>query len=246
MTLYEKLFSGSGHTDIWVLIDPDKISREGLISNAAAAEKEGASAILIGGSFLVRDDFDSAIKAVKDVTDLPVVLFPGSSRQVSGYADGILFLSLLSGRNPQYLIGEQVMAAPVICRLGLESIPTAYLLIESGRMTSAEFVSNTKPLPRDKPQLAVAHAQAAMLFGMKAVYLEAGSGAENSVPPEIVKMVVESVSIPVIVGGGITNPEQGVAVARAGARAIVVGTAVEKSDMKVLREMAKAIRRSFS
>ncbi len=211
---------------------------------AAEAERVGVKAILIGGSFIAHDGFDEAVKAVKGQVRIPVVLFPGSSRQVSKFADGILFMSLLSGRNPQYLIGEQVMAAPIIKRLGLPHLPMAYLLIESGAVTAAEFVSDTRPIPRTKPKFAVAHAMAAELFGMQAVYLEAGSGAKLPVPEEMIRMVVKSVAIPIIVGGGITTPELAAKAAKAGARAIVVGTAVEENGVGVLGEMVKAVNSS--
>ena len=150
-------------------------------------------------------------------------------------------MSLLSGRNPQYLIGEQVMAAPLIKRLKLPVLPMAYLLIESGSVTSAEFVSDTKPIPRGKPKFAAAHAMAAELFGMQAVYLEAGSGAKLPVPEEMIRMVAKSVEIPIIVGGGITTPELAAKAAKAGAMAIVVGTAVERNGAGVLRAMVEAV-----
>ncbi|MFH0765718.1 MAG: geranylgeranylglyceryl/heptaprenylglyceryl phosphate synthase [Calditrichota bacterium] len=241
MTLYERLFPSGSGCGLWLLLDPDKAPPDQLADTARSAEEDGASVILVGGSFIAHDGFDTAVKAVKAAVSIPVVLFPGSSRQVSRYADGMLFTSLLSGRNPQFLIGEQLMAAPLIIQMGLPVIPTAYLLIESGGMTSAEFVSDTKPLPRDKPHLALAHAQAAFLLGMKAVYLEAGSGARFPVPVEMIRMVAKGIFLPVIVGGGIAAPEQAAAAAAAGARAIVVGTAVEREGVKILHEMVKAL-----
>ncbi len=225
-----------------MLLDPDSLPRRRLIQVATAAQQDGAVAILVGGSFLCKDDFGSVVRALKRAVNLPVVLFPGNSGQLSRYADGILFTSLLSGRNPQYLIGEQVMAAPIIRRMGLEAIPTAYLLIESGRTTSTEFVSDTRPIPRDKPQLVAAHAQAAELFGMKAVYLEAGSGAEQPVPPDVVRAVRKSVSISLIVGGGIASPEAAVTATEAGADVVVVGTAVERGGREIIHRIASAIK----
>ncbi len=242
MNLFERLFPADGASRLWILIDPDSDSPDALGELAGAAEKDGAAVILIGGSFLYDDTFDSVVKAVKKVTSLPVVIFPGNSRQLSHHADGILFTSLLSGRNPQYLIGEQVQAAPIIRRMAIPSLSTAYLLVESGKTTSAEYISNTRPLPRDKPLIAVAHAQAAELLGMSAVYLEAGSGAEKVVPAEMIRLVSEAVSIPLIVGGGITGASEAVTAAHAGARAIVVGNAVERGGRGVIGEIAYSLK----
>lgn len=241
MILKRQLFPETEPCGIWLLLDPDERTPGELALVASKAQEAGVSAILIGGSFIANDGFNDAVKTIKASVTLPVILFPGSSRQLSPHADGILFTSLLSGRNPQYLIAEQVAAAPIICSMKLPSIPTAYLLIESGRMTSTEYVSDTKPLPRNKPQLAVAHAQAAMLFGMQAVYLEAGSGADDPVPGEMIRAVVKNVQIPVIVGGGIRKPEHARIAADAGADAIVIGTAVEEHGSAFLSEIHSAI-----
>ncbi|MDP8241276.1 MAG: geranylgeranylglyceryl/heptaprenylglyceryl phosphate synthase [Candidatus Hatepunaea meridiana] len=241
MSLYRRLFPEDNQTRLWVLIDPDKAPHNELVKVAMNAEEGGASAILIGGSLLFNDAFDQVVQSIKRDVNIPVILFPGSSRQISRYADGILFMSLLSGRNPQFLIGEQVQAAPIISSIGLPAISTAYLLIESGTTTSAEFVSNTRPIPRTKPLIAAAHAQAAELLGMKVIYLEAGSGAKMPVPPEMVKVVSQSVSIPVIVGGGIINSEGAKTAAKNGARVIVVGTAIEEKGSKVISEIAAAL-----
>ncbi len=241
MNLRDILFPSSEPCQVWLLLDPDAQSSAGLADVAAEGEAAGAKAILIGGSFIVLDCFDEAVKAVKERVKIPVVLFPGSARQISAHADGLLFTSLLSGRNPQFLISEQVQAAPLVKHLGLAVLPTAYLLVESGTVTSIEFISDTKPLPRHKPSLAVAHAIAAELLGMQAVYLEAGSGGLLPVPEEMIKAVVKSVSIPVIVGGGITGVEAASRAAAAGARAIVIGTAVERTGVGIIRDIVKCI-----
>jgi len=221
-----------------VLIDPDNAPVDDLAETAKAAEEGGAAVILVGGSMLINEAFDHVIQIIKTESDIPVIIFPGNSRQLSKYADGILFMSLLSGRNPQYLIGEQIHAAPIIRRMDLPAVSTCYLLIESGRTTSAEFVSDTRPIPRHKKSIAVAHAQAAELFGFATVYLEAGSGAEFPVPAEMIKAVTESVSVPVIVGGGITNAEQAATAAKSGAAAVVVGTVIERKGISVIDEIA--------
>lgn len=242
MNFFERIFPDDGKPQLWILIDPESAPSGELVEVAKAAEENNAALILVGGSMLFHADFDHVIKIIKDATNLPVVIFPGSSRQVSRHADGILFTSLFSGRNPQYLIDEQVHAAPIIRRLGLPVVPTAYLLIESGRTTSIEYVSNTRSIPRHKPLIAAAHAQAAELFGMKAVYLEAGSGADNPVPLKLIKIVSEAVSIPVIVGGGISSGETALQVVNNGARVVVVGTAIEKNGRAVISEIASALR----
>lgn len=244
LPLRDLLFPAEGGCALWLLLDPDAQAPDELAKVAAEADAAGVKAILIGGSFIAHDGFDDAVKAVKGRVRSPVLLFPGSSRQVSRYADGILFMSLLSGRNPQYLIGEQVMAAPIIKKIGLPHLPMAYLLIESGTVTAAEWVSDTRPIPRNKPKLAAAHAMAAELFGMQAVYLEAGSGAKFPVPQEMIRMVAASVSIPIIVGGGITSPELVATAVKAGARAVVVGTAVENGGTGILNEMVAALKPS--
>jgi len=243
VSLYKQLFPDDNKSQVWVLIDPDSLPLPQLLENIVNAEEEGVSAILVGGSFIAHNDFDQIVEEIKNLTKLPVILFPGNSRQLSSHADGILFTSLLSGRNPQYLIGEQVMAAPLIFKMKLEAIPTAYLLIESGRTTSAQFVSDTKPIPRDKPQLAIAHAQAAELFGMKAVYLEAGSGAENPVPLSMIDLVSKNISIPVIVGGGLQSVEDALSALESGARVIVIGTVVEEQGGGFLKELMLNINR---
>jgi len=242
MTLFEALFPSDNKPRLWVLIDPDSAPSEEFAKIANAAESKGAAAILVGGSMLFHAGFDKDIQSIKNATKLPVVLFPGSSRQLSPDADGLLFTSLLSGRNPQYLIDEQVHAAPIVRKLGLETIPTAYLLIESGSVTSAQYVSNTSPIPRMKPMIAVAHAQAAELLGFKAVYLEAGSGAEKPVPGDMIKMVKKAVSLPIIVGGGIKTAKDARNAADAGANAIVVGTAIERGGVGVISEITTALK----
>jgi len=230
MRIYEKLMDiadkkGAGHL---VLIDPDKRSPDDSIGLAGECQSSGVDGLLVGGSLLFSNRFDDFVKELKAAVDLPVILFPGSGQQVSAHADAILFMSLLSGRNPHVLIGEQVQAAPVVKACGIEAIGTAYLLIESGRVTSAEFMSNTRPIPAHKPEIAVAHALAAQYLGFKMIYLEAGSGAESPVPEKMIQMVCRMVDIPVIVGGGIRSPERAADAVRAGASFVVTGNHFEQ------------------
>ena len=247
MTVYQYLLDAiqqSGACYL-VLIDPDKQAPEDAGDTAQQAVCDGADAVLVGGSFLYTDRFHQTLEAVKSSVQCPVMLFPGISgpaAQISSGADAILLLSLVSGRNAEYLIGEHVRSALWIDRCGLETIPTAYMLIESGGITSAEFLSGAKPIPRDKGEIAMIHALAAQQLGMKLVYLEAGSGAQDPVPDSMIAMVRNRVNLPIIVGGGIRDPETARQKVEAGAQVIVIGTAIEQSpEQCLLRGFAEAI-----
>ncbi len=244
LTSFQKLLQvresrGAGY---FVLIDPDKWQLNEIAGVASAACAAGADAILVGGSLLLSSSFDELVKLIKAQVDIPVIIFPGSTTQVSRHADAVFFLSLISGRNPTYLIGEQVRAAPVIKALNIEPISVGYMLIESGCTTSAEFMSNTQPIPRNKADIAKATALAAEYFGMKLVYLEAGSGAVHSVPEEMVRQVCDYISLPIIVGGGIRTPEEAAAKVAAGAAFVVTGNVLEDGVQDgLMREFAEAI-----
>ncbi len=209
-------------------IDPDKYGTRELAKTAAAAGEKGADLILAGGS-MVNTPMDQSIRIIRENCDIPVLIFPGNVLQVSTAADAILLLCLISGRNPEYLIGNHVVAAPLIRQYGLEVIPTGYILIENGRMTSVEYVSNTKPIPADKTDLAAATAMAGEMLGHKLIYLEAGSGALNHVDSSLITRVKENIQIPLAVGGGIESTNQARKILDAGADIIIVGTAVEKN-----------------
>jgi phosphoglycerol geranylgeranyltransferase len=242
MSVYKKLLEikekkGAGFL---VLLDPDRMSIPEIVGLAKKSEKGGADGFLVGSSLLLSSRFDESIKQIRSSVNLPVIIFPGNANQVSKYADAILFLSLVSGRNPHLLIGEQVKAAPMIKEFGLEPIPTGYLIIESGKATSVQFMSDTQPIPNDKPDIAKAHALAAEYLGMKFVFLEAGSGAENPVPDLIIKEIRDFVSIPIIVGGGIREPESAYKKVENGASFVVIGNALEKDD-SIIKEFAEAI-----
>ncbi len=244
MTTFERLNTitenrGAGYL---VLLDPDKQSIEDLVDLAKQCEDADVDGLLVGGSLLFSNHFDAVIKNLKEAVSIPVVLFPGSSQQLSKHADALLFMTLLSGRNPQYLIEEQVRAAPIVRALDLETISMAYMLIESGITTAAEFMSNTRPIPRHKPEITVAHALAAHYMGMKMIYLEAGSGAKESVPEKMIGAVSQYVHLPLIVGGGIKTPEDAQKKVAAGASFIVTGNVLEKAENHHLIEsFAKAI-----
>jgi putative glycerol-1-phosphate prenyltransferase len=229
---------GAGYV---VLLDPDKYSASELGGQAEMISTY-ADLIFVGGSLCVRHDFQEAVKSIKDASSVPVVIFPGDATQVSRHADALLFLSLVSSRNPNLLIGEHVKAAPVVRRHGLEVIPVAYMLVESGQMTSVQFMSQSLAIPDGKPEIAMAHALAGEYLGMKLVFLEAGSGADRHVPVEMVQAVSEYVSIPLIVGGGIRTPEDAHRIARAGASFVVTGDVIERDgSAETLREFTAAV-----
>lgn len=236
----------SGKRLYWVLLDPDDFSPEEGAKVAAEAEQCGADAILVGGSLMHSDHLDAFVKAIKESCSLSVLLFPGDATQITGHADGVLFLTLLSGRNPDFLVGEQLKGAPHIKRHNIEPIPTAYMLIESGTVTSVEFMSNTRPIPRDKAGIAALHGLTAQYMGQKLIYLEAGSGAQHSVPEKIIGAVKSQVEIPVIAGGGIRDAETAMKKLAAGADIIVTGNLLRSEDgVEKMKSIAAAVR-SFS
>lgn len=212
-----------------VLLDPDKVEFTRIKTLIANINQSPATHIFIGGSLVFSNAIEELIAKVKAFTPLPILLFPGHPSQIAQNADGILFLNLLSGRNPDYLIGHQVNSAPVLKKLNLEVIPTAYLLIESGEKTAVEVVSKTNPISRQDIDEAVATAQAGELMGNKLIYLEAGSGALQPVPSDMIRKVTESVAIPVVVGGGIRTKKAMDLAYEAGATMVVIGTAFEKN-----------------
>lgn len=213
-----------------ILLDPDKIAWESLGQMIEKINHSPATHILIGGSHVTSNEIDKLITEIKKNCQLPVVLFPGNPSQISHEADGILFLSLISGRNPDFLIEHQVKAAPILKKSRLEIIPTGYILIEGGNETAVEKVSQTKPLSRTNAQKIVATAQAGEMLGKKLIYLEAGSGADLAVPLEIIQAVSQNIDVPLIVGGGIRN-KIGIQKAHdSGADLVVIGTAFE-NDM---------------
>ncbi len=226
--LYDSLFK-TKKKKLAVLIDPDKQNLEQLAFFSEKSQKDGADFFLVGGS-LVSTGIDNTIEKIKKNSDLPVILFPGSILQISDKADGILLLSLISGRNPDLLIGNHVIAAPILQKSSLEVISTGYMLIDGGSKTSVEYMSNTKPIPPNKTDIAVATAIAGEFIGNKLIYLEAGSGAKNHVDINLVKEVKKSIDVPLIVGGGLSDYKIVENICKAGADIIVTGTAFEKND----------------
>jgi len=226
----------------FALIDPDIKNDGALIETVEKINNSGFDAILVGGSLIQDNNFDARIDYIKNNTKLPIIIFPGSSKQLSGKADAILFLSLLSGRNPQYLIGEQVESAPVIHSLGLEAIPTGYILLDGGSRTSVEIISNTIPLPMNKVEIILAHALAGQYLGNKFIFLECGSGASNHASTAIIETLSSRLNIPIIVGGGITSAASAKSISNAGASFIVVGTHIENgASVEELQEITASI-----
>ncbi len=224
-----------------VLIDPDfgqdEARLEHTVQNACMAK---ADLLFVGGSLLTSTAFDRCVELVRQWSDRPVVLFPGSPAQLSRHADAVLFLSLISGRNPELLIGHHVTAAPTIKALGIEAIPTGYILIDGGKPTTVSYVSQTVPIPHDKPGIAAATALAGELLGLRTIYMDTGSGALRSVSPEMVTAVRKHVDLPIIVGGGIRTAEQARSLCAAGADVLVVGTAFEQ-DPELIFAMSEAV-----
>lgn len=213
-----------------VLIDPDKVTIETLEHFITKVNASIATHIFVGGSQVEADQTEIIVKTIKQWTELPVVLFPGDITQITNEADGLLFLSLISGRNPEYLIEKQVEAVPKLSKTNLEILSTGYMLIENGKQTAVERVSKTLPMPRHNIEAIVNTAKAGELLGMKLIYLEAGSGATHPVDKKIIKEVKQQLVIPIIVGGGIRNKTQLLDAYDAGADMVVIGTAFEEDE----------------
>jgi putative glycerol-1-phosphate prenyltransferase len=225
-----------------VLLDPDKLPDEKLIPFVRHCEKSGVDGFLIGGSLMINGDMNSFIEKIKIESSLPAIIFPGSINQISPIADAILFLSVISGRNAEHLIGKHVIASPLVKRARIEPISTGYILIESGVTTTAVYMSGSLPVPRNKPEIAAATALAGEYLGMKLIYLEAGSGAQDSVPDEMVKAVSEECSVPVVVGGGIRNPQTARKKVENGASIIVTGNFFEdENNWHLIKDFANSI-----
>ena len=229
VTIYQEIQKAkSEHRKLLaILLDPDKIVLDTIADLVYKINQSPATHVFIGGSLVESSILDDLIVRIKKDCALPIVLFPGHPSQISNYADGILFLSLLSGRNPDYLIEHQVKAAPILRRTNLEILSTGYILIESGSETAVERVSKTKPLNRDNLDLALATAQAGEMLGNKLIYLEAGSGAQKAVPQEMVELIAQNIEIPLIVGGGIVDLKGIQNAYQSGADLVVIGTAFE-------------------
>jgi phosphoglycerol geranylgeranyltransferase len=239
--IYNTLLSGPAKK-FALLIDPDNYTETSLIQTLSIANNTGVDFILVGGS-LVSKPIDRTIEIIKKSALAPVILFPGSLLQLSDKADGILLLSLISGRNPDYLIGDHVLAAPFLKKSGLEIIPTGYILVDGKSVSSVEYISNTRPIPVEKSDIVVATALAGEMMGNRLIYLEAGSGADRNISEQVVAEVKRNITIPLMVGGGIRTPEDVRNLYKAGADIIVVGNVVEEYP-EVLEKMV-AVKLKF-
>ncbi len=228
-------------TGFAVLADPDKIGLGEIPELAQLCNEASVDFLFIGGSLLMHDQVAACIDAFKKESSIPVVLFPGSPSQVVRNADALLYLSLISSRNPDLLIGQHVTSAPIVKASGLEVISTGYMLIDGGVPTSVSYISHSMPIPANKPEIALCTAWAGEMLGNKAIYMDAGSGAKNPIPKEIIQLVSANLSIPLFVGGGIQTPEKVRENKEAGANLIVVGNAIEK-DKSLIKELAAATR----
>jgi len=231
-------FHQTGKKGVAWLIDPDKIEDEDqFLAEFSWIKSSSLDLILVGGSHISRDNFSQVISKLQALfEDISVVIFPGSQMQLSAEADAILFLSLLSGRNPEYLIGQQVTAAPLVYKLGLEVLPTAYVLVNDGEMASVHHVSQTFALPNSKPELVEATALAGKFLGMKFFFLDAGSGVKSPVSPQVIQRVKKTVDLPLIVGGGLDTLDKCKVAFKGGADLLVIGNAIEK-DPNFLAEV---------
>ena len=223
-----------------VLIDPDKTDKTKIDKIVRLALDAEVDYFFLGGSLVVINTMDENIRQIKSLCNIPVILFPGAPSQVSRYADALLFLSLISGRNAELLIGQHVISAPMIKQAGLEVIPTGYMVIDGGAPTSVSYIANTLPIPADKNDIAMCTAMAGEMLGLRLIYMDAGSGAKNAVSEKMIARVAQNIDVPLIVGGGICTPEKAAANCSAGADVIVVGNAIEK-DTVLIKEFSAAI-----
>ena len=229
-----------GHKSFAVLIDPDKVNNNILDELVHLSVQANVDYLLVGGSLVVSNHLDECILHIKKNCGIPVLLFPGSPSQISRDADALLYLSMISGRNPELLIGQHVISAPFVKQSGLEIISTGYMVIDGGAPTTVSYISNALPIPSDKNEIAMCTAMAGEMLGMKLIYMDAGSGAKRVVSEAMIEKVAQCIEVPLVVGGGILNPERAYCNCKAGADIIVVGNAIEK-DAALIKEMSAAI-----
>jgi putative glycerol-1-phosphate prenyltransferase len=238
-TLKQK--SQEGTKQLAVLIDPDSIANtQNLEATVALCNSSGVDLILVGGSLITNGFWDTCVDIIKSNTHIPVLLFPGNVMQTHDKADAILFLSMISGRNPDLLIGKHVLAAPGLKKSGIEIIPTGYMIVDGGNITSVMYMSNTTPIPSDKNNIAVCTAMAGEMLGLQLIYMDAGSGAKQPISAEMLADVKANIQSPLFVGGGIRTVEQAMATCKAGADVVVVVNAIEK-DPSLIAKLAAAV-----
>ena len=242
MNVYQQILTkqASGIKQMAVLIDPDKVTEKSIAMLAQKANAAQVDYFFLGGSLLTSGSIKQCCELLKSNSDIPVLLFPGSIHQIEPLADALLFLSMISGRNPELLIGQHVIAAPLLKQMKLEVISTGYLLIEGGNNTTVQYISNTIPIPADKYEIAACTALAGEMLGLKLIFAEAGSGAVKPINAEMIAAIREQITIPLITGGGIKTPEKALENCKAGADIIVLGNSIEK-DIQLIHRMSDAI-----
>jgi len=242
MPVYQSLVDKKkkGLKSFAVLVDPDKVSTSSLHETISLAIEAKVDYFFVGGSLVISDHLDACIRQIKAVCSIPVLLFPGSPSQISKQADALLYLSLISGRNADYLIGQHVISAPFVKNSGLEIIPTGYIVVDGGAATTVSYISNASPVPADKSDIAMCTAMAGEMLGMKLIYMDAGSGAKKAITEDMISTVAKHIEVPLVVGGGIRDAEKAYLNCKAGADVIVVGNAIEKNASLIV-EIADAI-----
>ena len=223
-----------------MLIDPDKVNHAVLDELIELSVSSRVDYFLVGGSLVISNHLDDCVQHIKKNCSIPVILFPGSPSQVSKYADALLYLSLISGRNPELLIGQHVVSAPFVRQSGLEIMPTGYIVVDGGAPTTVSYISNAAPVPSNKNEIAMCTAMAGEMLGMKLIYMDAGSGAKTPITESMIRIVADHIEAPLIVGGGIVDPEKAYLNCKAGADVIVVGNAIEK-DASLIRQLSEAV-----
>ena len=234
--------ANNGKKSFAILIDPDKQDKNKLTEIIKKAEESKVDYFFVGGSLLSYDSLDDCINTLKQNSKIPIILFPGNTMQINDKAEGILFLSLISGRNPDMLIGKQVIAAPILKESSLEVISTGYMLIDSGQQTTASYISNTQPIPSNKNAVAVCTALAGEMLGLKLIFMDGGSGAKNPISEKMITSVKKAINLPLIIGGGINSAKKAIDNCKAGADIIVVGNAIEK-NINLINEIATAVHK---
>ncbi len=229
-----------GKKSFAVLIDPDKVNKPMLDEYTDLCVAANVDYLLVGGSLVISNHLDECVQHIKQNCSLPIILFPGSPTQISKYADALLYLSLISGRNPELLIGQHVVSAPFVRNSGLEIMPTGYIVVDGGAPTTVSYISNASPVPADKNEIAMCTAMAGEMLGMKLIYMDSGSGAKRAISESMIESVAKSISAPLIIGGGIRDAEKAYLNCKAGADVIVVGNAIEK-DASLIKEMSDAV-----
>jgi phosphoglycerol geranylgeranyltransferase len=232
-----------GQKSFAVLIDPDKVDEAKIEELVARSVQAKVDYLFIGGSLVISNQLADVVQQIKSRCSIPTILFPGSPGQITSYADALLYLSVISGRNPELLIGQHVISAPFVRQSGLEIMSTGYMLIDGGAPTTVSYISNTIPVPSDKNEIAMCTAMAGEMLGMKLIYMDAGSGARRPISDSMIARVSAVIEVPLVVGGGITDPEKAYLNCKAGADVIVIGNAIEK-DASLISEMSAAIHSS--